>query len=178
MERFRLHVRQEAKRGQIWELHMFPNMPSRLPREADAKVMGSSASPETVQWLRIVRPVSASGPGAQPDCGQRLSARHACPLVETRRWHAAGTGVHFRTLSDEAGATHLVPHWPSRNPGGGGVVLVYTLFLWLPPTSRPGCTPNVTDLRAGRREARTGPDWSPEKPCPSDGTDSVRHHRK
>jgi hypothetical protein len=52
MERFRLRVRQEAKRGQIWELHMFPNMPGRLPREADAKVMGSSASPETIQWLR------------------------------------------------------------------------------------------------------------------------------
>jgi hypothetical protein len=52
MERFRLRVRHEAKRGQIWELHMFPNMPGRLPREADAKVMGSSASPETIQWLR------------------------------------------------------------------------------------------------------------------------------
>jgi hypothetical protein len=52
MERFRLRVRQEAKRGQIWELHMFPNVPGRLPREADAKIMGSSASPETIQWLR------------------------------------------------------------------------------------------------------------------------------
>jgi hypothetical protein len=52
MERFRLRVRQEAKRGQIWELHLFPNMPGRLPREADAKVLGSSASPETIQWLR------------------------------------------------------------------------------------------------------------------------------
>jgi hypothetical protein len=52
MERFRLRVRQEAKRGQIWELHLFPNMPGRLPREADGKVMGSSASPETIQWLR------------------------------------------------------------------------------------------------------------------------------
>ncbi|WP_169978694.1 DUF7680 family protein [Tautonia rosea] len=52
MERFRLRVRQEARRGQIWELHLFPNMPGRLPREADAKVMGSSASPETIQWLR------------------------------------------------------------------------------------------------------------------------------
>jgi len=52
MERFRLRVRQEAKRGQIWELHLFPNMPNRLPREADAKVMGSSASPGTIQWLR------------------------------------------------------------------------------------------------------------------------------
>jgi hypothetical protein len=52
MERFRLRVRQEAKRGQIWELHLFPNMPGRLPKEADAKIMGSSASPETIQWLR------------------------------------------------------------------------------------------------------------------------------
>jgi hypothetical protein len=52
MERFRLRVRQEAKRGQIWELHLFPNMPGRLPREADAEIMGSSASPETIQWLR------------------------------------------------------------------------------------------------------------------------------
>ncbi len=52
MERFRLRVRQEAKRGQIWELHLFPNVAGRLPKEADAKVMGSSASPETIQWLR------------------------------------------------------------------------------------------------------------------------------
>ena len=54
MERFRLRIRQEAKRGQIVELHLFPNMPSRAPREADARVMGSSASPETVGWLRQV----------------------------------------------------------------------------------------------------------------------------
>ncbi|WP_164002141.1 DUF7680 family protein [Pyxidicoccus caerfyrddinensis] len=52
MERFRLRVRQEAKRGQIWELHLFPNVAGRLPKEADAKIMGSSASPETIQWLR------------------------------------------------------------------------------------------------------------------------------
>ena len=52
MERFRLRVREEAQRGQIWELHMFPNLPDRLPREADAKIMGSSASPVTIQWLR------------------------------------------------------------------------------------------------------------------------------
>jgi hypothetical protein len=52
MERFRLRVRQEAKRGQIWELHLFPSVAGRLPKEADAKIMGSSASPETIQWLR------------------------------------------------------------------------------------------------------------------------------
>jgi hypothetical protein len=39
----------------VIELHMFPAMPGRQkPREADARIMGSSASPETVQWLRQV----------------------------------------------------------------------------------------------------------------------------
>jgi hypothetical protein len=52
MERFRLRVKEQARRGQIWELHMFPNMPNRVPREADAATIGSSSSPETIQWLR------------------------------------------------------------------------------------------------------------------------------
>lgn len=52
MERFRLRMRHEPKRGQIIELHLFPNMPGRNPREGDARIMGSSSSPETVQWLR------------------------------------------------------------------------------------------------------------------------------
>jgi hypothetical protein len=54
MERFRLRVRQQAKRGQTIELHLFPNMPGRNPRESDARVIGSSSAPETVQWLRQV----------------------------------------------------------------------------------------------------------------------------
>jgi hypothetical protein len=54
MERFRLRMRHETKRGQIIELHLFPNMPGRNPREGDARIMGSSSSPETVQWLRQV----------------------------------------------------------------------------------------------------------------------------
>jgi hypothetical protein len=67
MERFRLRMRQEARRGQIIELHLFPNMPGRNPREADARIMGSSSSPETVQWLRKVsdpylRQAEAPGP--------------------------------------------------------------------------------------------------------------------
>lgn len=52
MERFRVRVKQQNRRGQIWELHMFPNMPNRTPKEADAKIIGSSSSPETIQWLR------------------------------------------------------------------------------------------------------------------------------
>ena len=38
MERFRLRMRQQAKRGQIIELHLFPNMPGRNPREADEQL--------------------------------------------------------------------------------------------------------------------------------------------
>ena len=67
MEKFRVRVRQETKRGQIWELHLFPNVAGRLPKEADAKVMGSSSSPETIQWLRelsdpFLKQAEAPGP--------------------------------------------------------------------------------------------------------------------
>jgi hypothetical protein len=54
MERFRLRMRHEPRRGQIIELHLFPNMPGRNPREADARVMGSASAPDAVQWLRQV----------------------------------------------------------------------------------------------------------------------------
>jgi len=52
MERFRLRVKQQARKGQIWELHMFPAVSGRATKESDAKIMGSSATPETIQWLR------------------------------------------------------------------------------------------------------------------------------
>ena len=74
MERFRVRVRHETKRGQIWELHMFPNMPSRLPREADAKIMGSSSSPETVQWLRSSPTRSCGGPRTRARSPRAISA--------------------------------------------------------------------------------------------------------
>lgn len=52
MERFRLRVRHEPKRGQIWELHLFPAHPQRRLREADARILGSSSKPESILWLR------------------------------------------------------------------------------------------------------------------------------
>jgi len=52
MEQFRLRVRNEPKRGQIWELHLFPNQPHRRFREADGRVLGSSSAPEATYWLR------------------------------------------------------------------------------------------------------------------------------
>lgn len=52
MERFRLRVRNEPKRGDIWELHLFPDQPHRILREADARTLGSASSPEAILWLR------------------------------------------------------------------------------------------------------------------------------
>jgi hypothetical protein len=54
MERFRLRVRHEPKRGQIWELHLFPQHPHRPPHEADGRILGSSATPEAILWLRQI----------------------------------------------------------------------------------------------------------------------------
>lgn len=52
MERFRLRVRNEPKRGDIWELHLFPDQPHRILREVDARILGSASSPEAILWLR------------------------------------------------------------------------------------------------------------------------------
>jgi hypothetical protein len=52
MEHFRLRVRHEPKRGQVWDLHLFPQHPHRPLREADGRILGSSATPEATLWLR------------------------------------------------------------------------------------------------------------------------------
>jgi hypothetical protein len=79
MERFRLRVRHEPKRGHIWELHLFPEYPRRQLREADGRVLDSSATPEAILWLRQIaepflpraeapEPIAAEqfGPAAEP----------------------------------------------------------------------------------------------------------------
>ena len=52
MERFRLRVLDQPKRGMIWELKMFPEMPGVGFREKNGRVMGSSSAPATILWLR------------------------------------------------------------------------------------------------------------------------------
>lgn len=47
-----MRARRRKDDSQVWELHMFPNPPARVPTEADAVLLGSAASPEAVQWLR------------------------------------------------------------------------------------------------------------------------------
>lgn len=91
MERFRLRVRHESRRGHIWELHLFPEHPRRQPREVDGRMLGSSATPEAMLWLRQIaepfllraeapEPIAAEqfGPAAaprwlRPEDGMRLA---------------------------------------------------------------------------------------------------------
>jgi len=90
MERFRLRVRHEPRRGHIWALHLFPEYPRRQLREAEGlrpaptqwrqgRVLGSSTTPEAILWLRQIaepfllraeapEPIAAEkfGPAAEP----------------------------------------------------------------------------------------------------------------
>ena len=79
MERFRLRVRHESRRGHIWELHLFPEHPRRQRREVDGRLLGSSGTPEATLWLRQIaepfllraetpEPIIAEqfGPAAEP----------------------------------------------------------------------------------------------------------------
>jgi hypothetical protein len=80
MERFRLRVRHEPKRGQIWELHLFPQQPRRPSREADGRLLGSSATPEAVLWLR-----QCAGPFlSRAEAPSAISAEAFDPQAEPR----------------------------------------------------------------------------------------------
>lgn len=79
MEEFRLRAKSEPKRGQFWELHMFPCQPGGVYREADGRLLGSTATPTAIHWLRQTAepmlqraekpgPISAAdfGPSSEP----------------------------------------------------------------------------------------------------------------
>jgi hypothetical protein len=80
MERFRLRVRHELKRGHIWELHLFPEYPRRQLREADGRVLGSSATPEAMLWLRqIAEPFLLRAEAPEPIVAEKFG-----PATEPR----------------------------------------------------------------------------------------------
>jgi hypothetical protein len=54
MEQFRLRIQHQPKRGDIWELKLFPDRPDHLTREMDGRVLGSCATPEVIYWLRQI----------------------------------------------------------------------------------------------------------------------------
>jgi hypothetical protein len=50
MEQFRLRVRHEPRRGNLWELQLVPESP-RTRRAAASRLLGSASAPEGVRWL-------------------------------------------------------------------------------------------------------------------------------
>jgi len=103
MERFRLRVRHEPRRGHIWELHLFPEYPRLQLREAEGpygpapmqslqglhpaptqsrqgRVLGSSATPEAILWLRqIAEPFLLRAEAPEP-----IAAEQFWPAAEPR----------------------------------------------------------------------------------------------
>ena len=103
MEHFRLRVRHEPKRGNIWELHLFPEYPRRQLREAEGlrpaptqsrqgpdgpaptqwrqgRVLGSAATPEATLWLRqIAEPFLLRAEAPEP-----IAAEQFGPAAEPR----------------------------------------------------------------------------------------------
>jgi hypothetical protein len=57
MERFRLRVRHEPKRGDIWELQLFPDEPRGFNREPSARTLATCSAPTATNWLRQVADV-------------------------------------------------------------------------------------------------------------------------
>jgi len=99
MEQFRLRIRVQPKRGQIWELHLFPHQPRRQFREVDGRVLGSSSSPEGIYWLRQVaepylvraeapEPIQASdfGPNSEPRWLQHEDGMRLALAFSSARW--------------------------------------------------------------------------------------------
>lgn len=54
MERFRVRVRHEPKRGDIWELQLFPDEPRGLNRGASVRALATCSAPAATNWLRQV----------------------------------------------------------------------------------------------------------------------------
>jgi hypothetical protein len=80
MERFRLRVRHEPKRGQFWELHLFPQHPRRPLREVDGRILGSSATPGAILWLR-----QCAGPYlSRAEAASAISSEAFGPQAEPR----------------------------------------------------------------------------------------------
>lgn len=104
MERFRLRVRHEPKRGQIWELHLFPQHPRRPPREADGRILGSSATPSAILWLRQLADPFLS----RPEAPSAISAEAFGPQAEPR-WLKPEDGMRL-ALAFSAARWLTTPH--------------------------------------------------------------------
>jgi hypothetical protein len=171
MEKFRIRVRNEPKRGHIWELHLFPQYPHQQLREADARIMGSASTPEVTLWLRrlaepaLLRaeapsPIAAEafGPEAEPrwlrlEDGMRLALAFACARylvkAEDRRRFSEGLQV----LPSEVLLYWFTLCFYGYRQAAGRVAL-RTLLTHEEPEERPRQTAAKTKPASPRRQAR------------------------
>lgn len=174
MEKFRIRVRNEPKRGHIWELHLFPQYPHQQLREADARIMGSASTPEVTLWLRrlaepaLLRaeapsPIAAEafGPEAEPrwlrlEDGMRLALAFACARylvkADDRRRFAEG----LQGLPSE-----VILYWFTLCFYGyrqaAGRVALRTLLTHEEPDERARPAPAKAKPAASRQRARQAP---------------------
>lgn len=171
MEKFRIRVRSQPKRGPIWELHLFPQYPHRQLREADARLMGSASAPEVTVWLRRLAepalrraeepgPIAAEafGPGVEPrwlqlEDGMRLALAFGCAryLVKSadRRRFAEG----LQELPSE-----VILYWFTLCFYGyrqaAARVALRTLLTHEEPEERPRAPAAKPRVRAARQSAQ------------------------
>lgn len=171
MEKFRIRIINQRKRGPIWELHLFPQYPHQQLREADARLMGSASTPEVTLWLRrlaepaLLRaeepaPIAADafGPGVPPrwlhlEDGMRLALAFGCAryLVKPtdRRRFAEG----LQDLPSE-----VILYWFTLCFYGyrqaAARVALRTLLTHEEPEERPRATVARPRVRAARKSTR------------------------
>lgn len=104
MERFRLRVRHEAKRGDIWELQLFPDEPRGMNCEASVRTLATCSAPAATNWLRQVAhpylqrckepgPIAAEqfGPKTAPRWLEQEEGMRLALALSAARW-LAGAG--------------------------------------------------------------------------------------
>ncbi len=102
MERFRLRVRYEPKRGDIWELQLFPDEPRGLNHRASARTLATCSAPAATNWLRQVAdpllqrctepgPIAAEefGPKAKPRWMEQEDGMRLALAFSAARWLAS-----------------------------------------------------------------------------------------
>jgi hypothetical protein len=78
VERFCLRVRHEPKRGNVWELLLYPESPHSQVRVSSARNLSSASAPVAVKWLReVARPML---PRADPPIDADAFGHHPGPL--------------------------------------------------------------------------------------------------
>ena len=172
MERFRLRVRHASRREHIWELHLFPAYPRRPLREVDGRVLGSSATPEAVLWLRQIvepfllrveapEPIAAEkfGPAAEPRWLRPEDGMRLALAFSAARWLATPRQRRLFRAGLEELPSEVVLYWFTLCFYGyrqaAGRAALRTLFTHEEPEETSANRPAASRKR--KRQPESGP---------------------